>query len=354
MAKRRGEPLMVLGLIIGGWLAMRSTFIGYEIATIILAAKPASVLTKHIVSGRGRRQPTPPMALPDHFGIAHHHSAAAFRLESVSRQWASRARMGRTGVSQNSPVKQSPAVDVQEGEESAISALYASQNIVRQVVNRSSRWSGDGWVLWRNGPDAASLAEGAGAYGRSQYGVIMRFAAAPNTTFNPQIYMRATGALGGGREQQVALGIMAKPVGVLPISVMAEGRVHQTPDHTTIDPVVRVVGGFASRLRETDLEFAGYGQAGWVGGSGATPFFDLQANVDRKIGPQSSAVAVYAGGGLWAGGQRGVARVDLGPRLSIRGNVGRAPVRLAFDWRFRIRGRAQPGSGPALTLSTGF
>jgi hypothetical protein len=32
----------------------------------------------------------------------------------------------------------------------------------------------------------------------------------------------------------------------------------------------------------------------------------------------------------------------------------RIGVRVGVDWRFRVAGRAAPGSGPALTVAAGF
>ncbi len=47
-------------------------------------------------------------------------------------------------------------------------------------------------------------------------------------------------------------------------------------------------------------------------------------------------------------------RIDLGPTLLVRAPFGKVSVDVAADWRFRVAGNAVPGSGPALTLSTGF
>jgi hypothetical protein len=54
---------------------------------------------------------------------------------------------------------------------------------------------------------------------------------------------------------------------------------------------------------------------------------------------------------VWGGAQPGVYRVDAGPRLSmkIRNNI-----RVHADWRQRLAGKADPGSGPALTLAADF
>ena len=58
-----------------------------------------------------------------------------------------------------------------------------------------------------------------------------------------------------------------------------------------------------------------------------------------------------AGAGVWAGAQPGLYRVDAGPRISMR---VRHNMRVDVDWRQRLAGRAEPGSGPAITLAADF
>ena len=58
-----------------------------------------------------------------------------------------------------------------------------------------------------------------------------------------------------------------------------------------------------------------------------------------------------AGFGVWGGAQPGVYRLDAGPRVTMQ---VRDNIRVHLDWRQRLAGNAQPGSGPALTLGRGF
>lgn len=57
------------------------------------------------------------------------------------------------------------------------------------------------------------------------------------------------------------------------------------------------------------------------------------------------------GGGMWGGIQPGLSRFDAGPRLSYQLRPG---LRAHVDYRFRITGNADRGSGPALTIAAGF
>jgi hypothetical protein len=97
-----------------------------------------------------------------------------------------------------------------------------------------------------------------------------------------------------------------------------------------------------------------YGQAGWVGGNGATAFVDGQMRLERSIAKLGGA-ELSAGGGLWGGAQKGASRLDAGPTARITLHpTEQSTLRVAADWRFRIAGNAAPQSGPAITLSAGF
>ena len=58
-----------------------------------------------------------------------------------------------------------------------------------------------------------------------------------------------------------------------------------------------------------------------------------------------------AGFGIWGGAQPGLARLDVGPRVTMR---VRNNIKVHFDWRQKVAGNARPGSGPALTLAGDF
>ena len=92
-----------------------------------------------------------------------------------------------------------------------------------------------------------------------------------------------------------------------------------------------------------------YGQAGVVGLRSRDLFFDGAVRAGVPITGDLSA-----GVGLWGAAQPGVARLDLGPQISLRLPVEGSSARISAEWRLRIAGGAAPGSGPALTLSTDF
>jgi hypothetical protein len=89
-----------------------------------------------------------------------------------------------------------------------------------------------------------------------------------------------------------------------------------------------------------------YLQGGIVGFRRRDRFIDGGLTLTRPIYRQFSG-----GVGVWGAAQPGVYRVDAGPRITMK---VRDNVRVHFDWRQRVTGNAQPGSGPAVTLAGDF
>ncbi len=224
---------------------------------------------------------------------------------------------------------------------------------------RLPHWSADGWLLLRGGDQPPALAAGTAAYGGSQAGAVLRYGLAPSSALRPQAYVRVSGALGGRTQQsELALGLMVRPVKHVPIAVLGEWRLQQQPGQTRTRPVVMAITQLPPLRLPLDIEAEAYAQGGWAGGRDATPFYDLAATLQRRVLRPLSGTQLSAGGGVWSGGQRGAVRLDVGPRVELRGMLGpptrRIGVRVGVDWRFRVAGKAEPGSGPALTVAAGF
>src|SRR5690606_31657289 len=90
-------------------------------------------------------------------------------------------------------------------------------------VPRKSRWSGDFWLLLREDTTTA-VTSGRGSYGQSQVGAVLRFDLLPSSDYRPTAYARASQALAGSDESEVALGLAARPVPSIPITGAAEMR----------------------------------------------------------------------------------------------------------------------------------
>ena len=169
----------------------------------------------------------------------------------------------------------------------------------------------------------------------------------------PQAYLRATAALAGAREEDGAAGLSARPLAGVPLRVAAEGRVTVTGQATEVRPAAFAVTELPPARLPLGSRAEAYLQAGWVGGRYATAFVDGQARVEHPLA-RIGTTEVTAGAGVWGGAQKGATRLDVGPsaRVSFRLCIGEG--RVAADYRVRVAGDAQPGSGPALTLSAGF
>jgi hypothetical protein len=220
------------------------------------------------------------------------------------------------------------------------------------------RWSGDAWVLVRRGSGGLAAASGFPSYGASQAGGVLRFSLAPGSAHAPQAYVRLSRALGGFDEGEIAGGLSARPIPALPLRLLGEARAQRASRSTRVRPVASLVTELPQVRLPLGAVGEAYAQAGYAGPAlggkrGATMFFDLQTVADRRLTGADRA-ELRLGGGVWSGGQKGAARLDLGPRASVRFAAGPARARLALDWRVRVAGNARPGSGPTLTFSAGF
>ncbi|MEO6716442.1 MAG: hypothetical protein ABIM50_04235 [Novosphingobium sp.] len=217
------------------------------------------------------------------------------------------------------------------------------------------RWSVDSWVLWRRGSNAApSGGLLIPSYGASQAGAVLRYRLAPGSAMHPNAYLRTTAALNGSGEREVAIGLAVRPISRLPVSLQGEARYTSTPSGHALRPAVLAVTELPPFALPLGMRGELYGQAGYVGGKFATGFADGQLRLDHRV-LQLGKADLRFGGGAWGGIQKGASRFDAGPSLTIGQPLGGpASIRLGADWRFRVAGKAAPGSGPAVTLSAGF
>lgn len=217
---------------------------------------------------------------------------------------------------------------------------------------KADRWSADAWMLMRK--DATQpLVSGRPVYGGSQAGAVLRYHFAPSSGHRPLAYLRATQAMGNIPQSEAALGFGARPIAGLPVTVAAEARMFRDGDKTRFRPAAIAYSEFAPVALPMGFRGEGYVQGGYVGGSFKTPFIDGLAKVDRRV-MNLRGSELRAGGGAWGGAQKGVSRFDIGPSVTAALNLAGVPSRVAFDWRFRMMGDAEPKSGPALTVSAGF
>lgn len=225
-----------------------------------------------------------------------------------------------------------------------------------------SRWTADVWALARpprsgmlplDDPDGGinpGLASG-GALGGSQAGLRISWQPRPRVG----VHVRASTALiPQGRSGQAmaggegSLGISYQPVGALPVRLLAERRQRLGPAFGGGRNAFALLaeGGVSDRELGHGIRLDGYGQAGMVGARSQSWFGDGALAATYPFMPRFAI-----GGGMWGGAQPGLARFDAGPRLSYQLHPR---LRMHLDYRFRVSGRADPPSGPALTIAGGF
>jgi hypothetical protein len=196
--------------------------------------------------------------------------------------------------------------------------------------------------MLRGAPDPGSLATG-GTLGGSQGGARLTYA------FNRWLAasLRTTSPIGGSRGAEVAAGIRVTPLRSIPIAITAERRQSVGRDGGGRSAFALFAeGGLYHRPMPLEFNLDAYFQAGVVGLRSRDLFADGALAFTRPIWGRFSA-----GFGVWGGAQPGVYRVDAGPRLSIR---LRDNIYAHVDWRQRLAGRAEPHSGPALTIAADF
>jgi hypothetical protein len=105
-------------------------------------------------------------------------------------------------------------------------------------------------------------------------------------------------------------------------------------------------GGVYERPLPWQFRLDGYAQTGVVGARTRDWFVDGGATVTRPF------LRRYAFGvGAWGGAQPGLSRLDVGPRMSVRIRPG---IRAHVDYRYRLLGSTEAGSGFAATVATDF
>lgn len=365
--KRGGRPLAVLGAVLGLWVLGRALL--WEspfpitlppLDEALMGRGPLTVVAGSAPSAGPAIAPVRSGLMPAASALPETPEPAPFRIfdpaalasrgapidESAMHQLMWLAALSEPGMA---TPPYTPAPRHQAG------SRVTEPELPAPVAADRQRWSLSGWVFLRQGSTGPAAIGGAAApsYGASQAGGVLRYRLAPGSTRQPAAYLRATSALRDADEAELALGLSARPLARVPVAIMGEARLRQQGSGVAVRPALLAV----SELPQLDLahgfEAETYFQAGYVGGVDATAFADGQARVTAPIA-RIDPGSLRAGGGVWGGAQKGAARLDIGPTAQLDLPVGEGGARLALDYRVRVAGDAAPGSGLALTLSTGF
>ncbi len=210
------------------------------------------------------------------------------------------------------------------------------------LAARVDRLQLSAWALLRGRPGPASLAAG-GTLGGSQGGARLTYIITPGIAAS----LRSSSPIGGGRGGELAAGVRVTPIRSIPISLTAERRqaIGRFGGGRSAFALF-LEGGVYQRPMPMGFELDAYAQAGVVGARRRDLFADGGYTLTRPLFGRFSA-----GFGMWGGIQPGLYRVDAGPRLSMR---VRNTMRVHVDYRQRLAGNAEPGSGPVLTLAGDF
>jgi hypothetical protein len=210
---------------------------------------------------------------------------------------------------------------------------------------RLKRWQLTTWAMLRNQQagvvGSRSLAPG-GQLGASQAGMRL--------TYNIDRLLALSARLStpvGQRGGEVAAGVRIHPFSNIPVWLTAERRqrIGRFGDGRNAFALFLEGGVYGKQIPGRFL-LDTYLQGGVVGAKSRDLFVDGGLTVTRRIFSKYSA-----GFGIWGGAQPGLARLDAGPRVTIK---LRRNMKVHLDWRQKLAGNARPGSGPALTLAGDF
>jgi hypothetical protein len=213
------------------------------------------------------------------------------------------------------------------------------QPIAAALAQQSPALAVSGWGIVREG-GGSDLATG-GVLGGSQIGARATYRVTQSLALSGRV---SAPLKGDGAE--LGVGIEWQPVAGVPVKLLAERR-QAIGDEGRSAFAVLAHGGVSGVKVAGAVTADAYVQAGVVGARERDMFVDGAAKVSL---PVSNEVSV--GAGAWGAAQPGVSRLDVGPHVTL--TLPGAKVKVSAEFRVRIAGDAEPGTGPAITLATDF
>jgi len=217
--------------------------------------------------------------------------------------------------------------------------------LAQAPTSASDRWSASAWLFVRRGGDGTLAA--AGTLGGSQAGLRVGYRLSRDTARPLSLSARLYAPL-ETEGAEAALGLEWKPLVDVPVRILAERRQRLSGDGRSAFAIL-AYGGVSEARVAGPLRLDAYAQAGMVGLRSKDLFADGAATLSLPLGAR-----VQVGVGAWVAAQPGVARLDVGPQVSVRLPVSATNLRLSAGYRVRVAGDALPASGPALTLAADF
>lgn len=359
-----GRPFRFLLMVVSGWTLIRAAFLlpdvtgrmfgpapireatapsAAAIAPVRLAAaraavtaKPASSVTMSPPAAPGvavANSPAPVAPLP----VAPSNGASGWGPSTIDRLMAAQLAFSRR------PERTIALAAFAVGEGFSAEEMAVAPS---SAQGPTDRWGVGAWVLLRR--DGALPPSRASRLGGAQAGLRVDYRLAPGRRLDPALYTRVSSALASPAAAEAAIGIAARPLTGVPVSVAVERR-QALSEGGRSDFALLAYGGVSERAIGPSLRIDGYGQAGFVDFDNPDAFVDGEVRIGTPVQPR-----LTVGAGLWGGAQPGAARLDVGPQASLTLPVGRHSARIAAEWRERVAGGAQPSSGPAITIGMNF
>lgn len=350
--RRRGQPVLYAALVLATWSGARFVLWENPFPSLVLteAAMPSPLVSAKRVIGKSR--PDEPLSQNDpgphgNTRILNFSVEAWLRQTPVNISVAGPIAVGPIPSSNrtNAPLLQSRSPEL-------LPTVIPLRHAAASTRPSGKRWHVDSWLLWRDGSSERSLVQ-PGYLGSSQAGVSLSYDLRPSSSISPKAYARVSKALVANGEFEGALGLSARPVSRLPVALHAEVRSLHFGGRSEIRPAIFATAGVHDEPLPAGILARGYAQAGYVGGKYATGFADGQLVLHRPLAKWRENT-FSLGGGTWGSVQQGLGRIDVGPTASVDLYGAGVPLRVSADYRFRVAGQAEPGSGPAVTVSSSF
>lgn len=330
-------PLRFLIAVAAGWTMLRA-------AAVMTLWLPVPVAATPVAPQPNPARPAvasltaPPFILPVPVGTAlmTPNNAAAIRLAAAGDGAIIRAPALPISLSAS---EAPPAAGIIPSRPAGLGAPPASPT--RSI----SRWAGYAWLFGRRG-DGPGLAPG-GTLGGSQAGVRLSYRLTATRGAGLALYARVAAPTTRPAAAEAALGLDWQPSRKIPVHVVAERR-QALAGQGQSGFAFGLYGGVSDeKLGAFRLD--AWGQTGVVGAKSRNLFTDGSIRLSLPLGRR-----LKVGAGTWGAAQPGAARFDAGPQASLRIGAAGHAVTLSAEWRFRLAGRARPGSGPALSIASGF
>ena len=227
-------------------------------------------------------------------------------------------------------------------------ASFALKALPAQPSEKPRTLSVSYWMLIRSRASRSEIVNN-GQIGASQGGIRLR---APIASFQRarqlSLSARMSQPLKQGEVAEGSLGASLLIGKRIPVEFLAERRFRLGQSNGSAWSLTASTGLSEFKLAHM-TELDGYVQLGVVGARSRRPFIGGNAVFSRPL-LDFDRGKVRIGVGIWGDAQRGAARLDIGPDLTIKSSLAGTSLRLSGQWRVRVAGEAKPSSGPAIVI----